>query len=524
MKLLQVILFIWVYNLGYSHANYENIPFKYRDWILTNGTRIPSATYMYQKKDTIILEGLNQKLIRLPVSLFSMNDRTFFSRRQNQIINFHNRKPSIDIKWGLLFWIRTFILAIIISFLITLLYKTKDALKDRYIKSLLSVFGLLFICSFNLPLSTDPAFIDSAFKPFKPKVSTRWDKNYFYVESTGIPDHDKMVGIKAWQQQVPIPQCYVGSNAWSIPLNPVLATVPTPTKTNFFKGAIAIAANGIPVFNALNNRGEDSYLIGELDQYGGHCGRADDYHYHIAPLCLDSINSSILPIAFALDGFAVYGPVEPDSVVMNALDENHGHVYKNNYHYHGTSTYPYMIGNMVGVVTKDATDQIIPQAQTKAIRPAGNPLNGAVITNLISTGVNMYTLTYTINNRPYNVNYSWNDNGDFTFEWDSPSGVSTNKYKATVCNLTTEIDNHDISYTTLSIFPNPADRQIYLKFNNPYVKEFVKKVIISDLKGQIQCAVDGFQDRLQIPAHLAGIYILHVILKDRIILKKFILL
>ena len=42
-------------------------------------------------------------------------------------------------------------------------------------------------------------------------------KYYAYVESNGMPDHRMMVGIRAWQQQVPIPQPYTGRNAWRIP-------------------------------------------------------------------------------------------------------------------------------------------------------------------------------------------------------------------------------------------------------------------------------------------------------------------
>ena len=55
--------------------------------------------------------------------------------------------------------------------------------------------------------------------------------------------------------------------------------MPLSLKTNFMKGAVAIAPNGVPIFNPLNNTGEDAYAIGELDQWGGHCGKADDYHY-----------------------------------------------------------------------------------------------------------------------------------------------------------------------------------------------------------------------------------------------------
>ena len=94
-----------------------------------------------------------------------------------------------------------------------------------------------------------------------------------------------MVGIKSWQQQVPLPQPYNGNNAWQIPLHPVVAENPISAKTNLFRGAIALAVNGIPIFNPQNNRGEVSQEIGELDEWGGHCGRADDYHYHAAPVC-----------------------------------------------------------------------------------------------------------------------------------------------------------------------------------------------------------------------------------------------
>jgi len=111
-------------------------------------------------------------------------------------------------------------------------------------------------------------FWTSSFADYKPGLETRFDASYYYVASTGIPEHNMMVGITSWQQQVPIPQSYTGSNSWSIPLQPSYAATPLSTKSNFMKGAVAIAVNGIPIFNALNNRGEDAYLIGELDKLG----------------------------------------------------------------------------------------------------------------------------------------------------------------------------------------------------------------------------------------------------------------
>jgi hypothetical protein len=283
--------------------------------------------------------------------------------------------------------------------------------------------------SSNTIPKTSTGFIDSAYAPFKPGISTRWDDTYFYIASNGIPNHNMMVGIKSWQQQVPITQPYTDNNSWSIPLQPSYATIPLSTKTNFMKGAVAVAVNGIPIFNALNNRGEDSYLIGELDNWGGHCGRGDDYHYHAAPLHLSSI-SNLKPIAFALDGFPVYGTKEPNGSEMTVLDSCHGHVGTNgNYHYHGTTNYPYVIGAMRGKVNLDPAtpapeNQILPQAFTKPARPATTPLKGAEITDFTTVGSNGYLLTYKIGTKNGYVKYSWDANNKYTYTLTDTSGKS----------------------------------------------------------------------------------------------------
>src|SRR3954462_14382949 len=56
----------------------------------------------------------------------------------------------------------------------------------------------------------------TAFEKFAPAVAVRWDERFLYVESNGLPAHKMMVGITAWQQQVPLPQKYTGANAWRI--------------------------------------------------------------------------------------------------------------------------------------------------------------------------------------------------------------------------------------------------------------------------------------------------------------------
>src|ERR1041384_3867001 len=148
----------------------------------------------------------------------------------------------------------------------------------------------------------DPPELAAIFKPFDKKVALNWDKQFLYVDSDGMPEHAMMVGITAWQQQVPLPQPYTGDNAWRLPLHPVKADKPVSAKTHFFRGAIALAANGVPVFNPIQNDGHpDPSPAGELDDPGGHSGRADHYHYHIAPMFLEKIVGPGKPIAVALD-------------------------------------------------------------------------------------------------------------------------------------------------------------------------------------------------------------------------------
>lgn len=256
-------------------------------------------------------------------------------------------------------------------------------------------------------------------------IRTRWDDRYFYVESNGIPAHSMMVGITAWQQQVPIPQKYVGDNAWRIPLQPVPAKEPATTKNRFLRGAIAIGVNGIPIFNPLNNRGDDAYLFGELDEFGGHCGRADDYHYHIAPSHLQETVGKDQPIAYALDGYPIYGYQDEKSPDFAPLDKLNGHKDKTgNYHYHATKTYPYLNGGFYGeVIERDG--QVDPQPRAESLRPALPPLRDAKITKFEETKPGSYRLTYDVNGKKGTVSYTLNDNGSANFEFVDTTGRKT---------------------------------------------------------------------------------------------------
>ena len=75
-------------------------------------------------------------------------------------------------------------------------------------------------------------------------------------------------------------------------------------------------------------RGEDAYLAEELDEFGGHCGRGDDYHYHMAPVHLEKTVGKGNPIAYALDGFPLYGCTDADGNEPKNLDEFNGRMEK----------------------------------------------------------------------------------------------------------------------------------------------------------------------------------------------------
>jgi hypothetical protein len=191
---------------------------------------------------------------------------------------------------------------------------------------------------------------------------------------------------------------------------------------------IAVGADGIAIFNPRNNTGRFSQEIGELDIYGGHCGLADDYHYHIAPLHLQEVVGAASPIAYALDGYAIYGETEPDGSSVGQLDEFNGHEMPDgSYHYHGTRTYPYINGGLRGVVNV-VEDQIDPQPTTRPFRDSLEPMVGATITSFETITTGSYKLGYTIDSKTGEVAYIVTDTTvEFTFT-DIDGLVTTEKY------------------------------------------------------------------------------------------------
>lgn len=456
-------LFFFVSSVFAHDVHHE--PANLKEWNLEGKSF--KGSFLYHKKDSVFFENDNQHILGFSLNDFAGTEKKYLQHKIKEI-NLLNHpliscsEPKHLLSKSSILYFLIGILSLIGLTLYTLIKRKSK--KIRYILPM-AIFGVSALF-YNF---TDPIVIQSAFLPFAPNVNTYWDNNYFYVESKGIPTtHTMMVGISnhGWQQQVPIPQCYMGANAWSIPLNPVMATSPIPVdQVHFTRGAIAIAVNGVPIFNPYTNTGVDAFLDGQLDNFGGHSGKGDDYHYHTAPLHLYNQTTNTLPIAYAFDGFAVYGSLEPDGTQMISLDANHGHLYNGVYHYHGTNSAPYMIANFAGVVTEDATHQLIPQAHANPVRTENwTPLNGALISSCVPNSTNNgYDLTYTLNGiSGYATNYSWSGT-NYSFNYVAPTGNNVVNYNGfNQCELPLSI-SENFNLVDFQIFPNPFQEKIFVK-------------------------------------------------------------
>ena len=242
-------------------------------------------------------------------------------------------------------------------------------------------------------------------------VTVSWDDQYIYVESDGMPEHPMMVGITAWNRQVPIPHAYRGDNAFRIPRTPRPGLEPTPLP---YIGPVAVAVNGVPIFNPIKQDGRsDTFTHGELDEFGGHAGRGDDYHYHILPDHLEKTVGLGRPVAWSMDGFPIIGPKERSGRAAGDLDESHGHAHgSTGYHYHGSNAFPYIHASFHGEY--DDTHQ--PKA--RGVRPHTQPLRGAEITGFEHHDEDSWTLIYQRSGREHAMHWSVEEDGSVTYQLD----------------------------------------------------------------------------------------------------------
>lgn len=531
---LLIISFVITLSNAAAHDIYSD-HVALRKWHLVNGNKEITGNFFMMKEDQVLLQGEDHSIQSYPLKSFSAEDITYIQHRQDHIeeLNHAGSNPVAvhHTQWNNML----LVVFLCIVFFITGWLASKKSLNERFKAALpvllIAICFLFFNLTRKLFFSPDPIGIAAAFEPFIPEVHTFWDSTYFWVESKGIPTtHPMMAGISStgWQRQVPIPQCYTGANAWPFPLNPVKAANPIPVDSvHFTRGAIAIAVNGVPIFNQHTNTGADAFASGQLDQYGGHSGRADDYHYHIAPLHLYAYTRTSLPVAYGLDGYPVFGSTEPDGTPMKALDANHGHTYGASYHYHGTTAYPYMIGKMAGQVTEDNTHQLIPQAAAHPVRVGQNPLRGALITACNPNGKgNGYTLIYTYQNKTDSVVYSWDVKGNYTFKYYTEGrldSMETNR-GFVQCNVPVTTGTKSISQDqSISIYEGPSNKMITVVSNIDISRITIMDISGIEIRTQIVNDVAPLRYCVELGALPSGIYLMKIQTCAGAITRKFVL-
>jgi len=179
------------------------------------------------------------------------------------------------------------------------------------------------------------------------KLTCTPDKARF--KSTGLPasTDSQMIGIRASNQQFPAAHDF----EFEINRSPRYQQNTTATEP----GAIGVAVNGVPLFNpdtqgpaGATGKRPTAFDAGELDDCGGHAGRGDDYHYHIAPKCLienlgaDHVEKLKKPIGFAMDGFPILalGWFEKSNDVEALLDLCRGMFDENDSYFYNVMNKP----------------------------------------------------------------------------------------------------------------------------------------------------------------------------------------
>ena len=237
----------------------------------------------------------------------------------------------------------------------------------------------------------------------RPRLEVECQDSALLVRSNGIP-HYEFIQIT--------PNPLIETNReYRFPLRPELAETPTPIP---LLGTVGVAINGIPFFGP-NEGGVPYPGFGDpiynsiMDACMGHTAR--EYHYHAlvqACLAVDIKPGEPSPIlAYAADGFAVYGPYgcadeecstvvklksgwkklrDPEIDAWDAfryeaqqgaeyLDRCNGHSgdhHAEEYHYHVTESWPYILGCFSGTPSPDAGREAAP-AVSQGRPPRGPP-------------------------------------------------------------------------------------------------------------------------------------------------------
>jgi hypothetical protein len=223
-------------------------------------------------------------------------------------------------------------------------------------------------CLADLFVQPDPHALNGAYPD--PMLEARCEDGNLIVESNAIPGFE----FVALTPNALRAQDFL----WTVPLEPTLADAPTDIP---LLGTAAFTVRGLPIYGPNEAAFPDPYgdpVYNDIvDTCFGHTGGNGDYHHHaLAVACITAATPADEPspiIAFALDGFPIYGPRgcadegcaeiveygsgwvqtgDPTTYAWDnhqfvadddplTLDQCNGHVGPDgDYHYHATATFP----------------------------------------------------------------------------------------------------------------------------------------------------------------------------------------
>jgi len=239
-------------------------------------------------------------------------------------------------------------------------------------------------------------------------VTVTCDNTYAFVQSDTYPDHSLMNGITGTNEQLPVP---AEGYAAPILLNPTVSN----SKTTI-DAALGVAVNGVPIYD-YSAQGEldvhgydatkDTFVLGQLDECGGHAGRGDDYHYHAKPTCMiekmDNVTDATI-IGWGYDGFPLYADANPDGTPIpdGALDVCNGQEdEKFGYRYHTSVEAPYIIQCLVGKVDTAVLPRVAPLKGDDARADLRPPRGSVENLQHVELEDGTRSLTYTYNGEEY---------------------------------------------------------------------------------------------------------------------------
>lgn len=145
--------------------------------------------------------------------------------------------------------------------------------------------------------------------------------------------------------------------AWVLPAAPQVANDPHCLNM----GAIGVLLSGSRLFAPVDEGGRDAVAWEVQDTCGGHPEQHGVYHYHSVSTCIapkDQAGEHSRLVGYIADGFGLFGNQgEGGKPLTNAdLDACHGHAHvitvngvtQEQYHYHQTQEFPYVVGCYAG--------------------------------------------------------------------------------------------------------------------------------------------------------------------------------